>query len=157
MTIVGFVPTPFPRTIEWLVLKAVRRFVIHGNETVELKLDILLDVCWSVERYIERYWKCRSCHIQYNFIKKTTVLFDLGTYDNWKVHMCLKGSTGTGMSTVTRLIKTMFPIGSVGHIHQYTKATDQGHKKKRLIQMVNIPPSHVNRYIFETSVEQKDF
>ena len=63
MTIVGFVPTPFPRVVEMLTLGALRRFVVHGRETVRLPLTALLEVCWAVHRAVERFWHPRTRHL----------------------------------------------------------------------------------------------
>ena len=53
MTIVGFVPTRFPRVVERLVLNALRRFVVlPGRETVRLPLNALSDVCVASEREV---------------------------------------------------------------------------------------------------------
>lgn len=63
MTIVGFVQTSFPRVVEMIILDAVRRFVVHGRETVRLPLNALTEVCVASEREVSCLWMPRTKHI----------------------------------------------------------------------------------------------
>ena len=56
MTILFFVPTRFPRAVEALVRYATKRFVVHGNETVQLPLVGLIDVCLVAQRKALAMW-----------------------------------------------------------------------------------------------------
>ena len=56
MTILFFVPTPFPRVVEALVRYATKRFVVHGYETVQVPLVGLIDVCLVAQRKALALW-----------------------------------------------------------------------------------------------------
>ena len=58
MTVVAFVPTPFPRVVEKIALHAVQRFVIHGNETVQLPLEVVLEVVRAAVVRVKATYAC---------------------------------------------------------------------------------------------------
>ena len=63
MTLEAFMPSPFPRVVEMLILRAVRRFVICGLETLEMPLESLREVCQWAVREVALYWQPRCIYL----------------------------------------------------------------------------------------------
>ena len=68
MTIVAFLPTVFPRTVERLALGFLRRFVVHGQETVCLPLPVVLEVCREAARQASLVWIPREAARQASLV-----------------------------------------------------------------------------------------
>ena len=69
------------------------------------------------------------------------LFFVIGKFDNWQLHLFLKGDANTGKSTVLKLIKKMFPVGSVGCVTATQEKTFglESIYQKRLVLIPDMP------------------
>jgi hypothetical protein len=69
------------------------------------------------------------------------LFYDVGTYDDWQLFLYLKGSSGTGKSTVLQLIEKMFPVGSAGAVssNQEQQFGLEALYTKRVVMFPDVP------------------
>ena len=88
MTIVSFMPTPFPRVVEMLILSALRKFVMCGLETLNLPVGNLMEVCnWAVKE-VALFWQPRCASIAPHY-HEFTVTIDRELRGIVKTHVLL--------------------------------------------------------------------